>query len=107
MENGVIFLEKGISLELDELIKFSHSRDWLIKNSTFIIDGMAIIPFMMHGLLYVFVVNTNKPSNKLVFHLSNYFVLLSTMTNYSENKALSVLKNNEEIILNSIKEKLA
>lgn len=107
MEDFKVVLCKNKNASLDDIIKFSNNREWLVKNARYTIDGISIVPFKSENGVYLLLVNIYRPRNKLIYNLSENKIWLSSMTPYSEKKTFSMLKDNKHIIMKSIKEDLA
>lgn len=106
MENSVIYLCNNVKTYLNDVLKFSDSQKWLVKNAMCTLDGISIIPFKAEKEIFILFVNIYKTKNKLILHLQSDEIRQNSMNSYSEKKTFEIFRDNKEFVIDCINEEL-
>lgn len=104
MDNTLITLHNNITAPLDDIIKETDGLMWLVRNASYTIAGISIVPFKSESGIYLLLVNIYRRKNKMIYDPYNHKILYDVMTPYSKKRTFDILKINMQIVLHSIKE---
>ena len=90
----------GREANIEESVRLASDKKWCAANATFTVDGISFfLSYDINHKPFVFAVNNNRTSNKIIYRMEDNTVIQSSMSEYSLMKFKKGYSKNRNLLL--------
>ena len=95
----VVFPDRT-EMNIDESVRLANDKKWCAVNAIFTVDGISFFPaYDINHKPFVFAVNNDQTSNKIIYRMEDNTIIQSSMSEYSLVKFKRGYSKNRNLLI--------